>query len=329
MNHPRILALSALAFLLAAGPAARAHLCNDVFVQAKDNLAVKVDIRDGQLRVAKEGAFRVYLLNTMDRDIANIQLAVEGEGFTTRVKPSGEWKGFPHLKTTRKGGEKEYFDVTVTRKAGTADGKYTLALRLFNGAKPKQEFKTVDLDSAAATHQLAAPGKITVDGRADQQEWGNALLCTGFSESVKAKRYLESRQAANQPRVRVTADTTNLYVCPSFQGPATGKDTLALYVATSTDATPSKIEIDRVTGTVIANGTVIPGVEVKKSTAGDALEVKLPLNAIGLANSKSFCLNMARSVSNSAGKDDVSYWRGNEFSVQNPVVFDRFVLNTK
>lgn len=327
MNHHRILAISAFAFAIACCPAARAHLCNDVFVQAKDNLAVKVDIRDGQLRVATEGAFRVYLLNTMDRNIGNIQLAVEGAGFKTSVKPSKDWKGFPQLKTTRRGGEKEYFDVTVTRKAGTSDGKYKLALRLYNGEDSSMEFKTVDLDAAAATHPLAAPGKITVDGRADQQEWGNAVLCTGFSESVKGKGgYQENRQATNQPRVRVTADAANLYISPSFQGAAAGNDSLALYIAASTDAKPSKIEIDRATGNVTANGAAITGAVAKKSTAGDALEVKLPLSAIGLANSKAFYLNMARTT---GGKNGTTYWRGNEFSVNNPIVFDRFVMNTK
>jgi hypothetical protein len=316
------LAAAALAVL-----PARAHLCNDVFVQARDNLAVKVDIRDGQLRIAKEGAFRVYLLNTMDRDIANIQLAVEGPGFTTSVKPSKEWKGFPHLKTTRRGGEKEYFDVTVTRKAGTADGKYKLALRLYNGEDASMEFKTVDLAAAAATHPLTTAKKITVDGRADQQEWGTAVLCTGFSEYVKGKGgYQENRQAANQPRVRVTADAANLYLCPTFQGAAAGKDTLTLYVAASTDAAPAKIEIDRIAGTVTADGAAIPGAEARKSTAGDALEVKLPFSTIGLVNGKSFYLNMARTTN---GKGGTAYWRGNEFSVNNPVVFDRFVLGGK
>ena len=37
-----------------------AHLCNDVFAQAKDNLAVKVDIRDGQLRINQTASFRPH-----------------------------------------------------------------------------------------------------------------------------------------------------------------------------------------------------------------------------------------------------------------------------
>ena len=53
-----------------------AHLCNDVFIQAKDNLVIKVDVRDGQLRIGKKGSFRIYLLNTMDRDIVDIRLDV-------------------------------------------------------------------------------------------------------------------------------------------------------------------------------------------------------------------------------------------------------------
>ena len=49
-----------LVALLAAVPTmALAHLCNDVFRQAKDNLAIKVDIRDGQLRIGQSASFRV------------------------------------------------------------------------------------------------------------------------------------------------------------------------------------------------------------------------------------------------------------------------------
>ena len=72
-----------------------AHLCNDVFMQAKDNLAVKVDIRDGQLRINKDAKFRVYLFNSMDR------LQVLTRDFQTKVTPSPEWRNYPGLRVRK------------------------------------------------------------------------------------------------------------------------------------------------------------------------------------------------------------------------------------
>jgi hypothetical protein len=70
---------------------AQAHLCNDVFAQAKDNLVVKVDVRDGQLRISDTGTFRVYLLNTMDRDIERIELEIQSNEFDAEVTPGKNW----------------------------------------------------------------------------------------------------------------------------------------------------------------------------------------------------------------------------------------------
>ena len=78
-----------------------AHLCNDVFMQAKDNLAVKVDIRDGQLRINKDAKFRVYLFNSMDRDISQIRLQVLTRDFQTKVTPSPEWRNYPGLRVRK------------------------------------------------------------------------------------------------------------------------------------------------------------------------------------------------------------------------------------
>ena len=117
--------------------AAEGHLCNDVFVQAKDNLVVKVDVRDGQLRISKTGTFKVYLLNTMDRDIAKIYLEVQSSDFDAEVKQSSDWRGYPVLKTTKRGGKKECFEVELTRKRGTKEGKYKIGLLLHGGNRNK------------------------------------------------------------------------------------------------------------------------------------------------------------------------------------------------
>ena len=143
---------------------ASGHLCNDVFVQAKDNLAVKVDIRDGQLRIAKEASFRIFLLNTMDRAIANINMEVVCKQFESTVTPSENWRSFPKLETVARGGKKEYFNVTLKRKKGVRDGTYKIDLHLFNGRNKRMSFMTADLGASADKCKLPKAGKISING---------------------------------------------------------------------------------------------------------------------------------------------------------------------
>ena len=330
MTSPRLLRSAGLAAacLIACwtAPDLRAHLCNDVFAQAKDNLAVKVDIRDGQLRVAKDATFRVYLLNTMDRPIANINLEVEGAGFTATVKHDPNWREFPQLKNAKKGGKKEYFEVTVARKSNTPDGRYNLKLRLFNGQKPTQEFKTVDLDTAAAIHELAPARNISIDGNAGAAEWGSAFLCTDFLEYAKSGQYFQYKPCQDQPRVRVAADEKFIYCLMNFQGGTDGmtSDTTTVYLAASVEGSPVAVSVDRLTGEVKCDrGT--DGIVVKKDVSGSVVECKIPREKAGLAGSKDFFLNAGRTIVRGDGTK-VSFWRGNEISVKDPVVFDRFVL---
>ena len=75
------------------------HSCNDVFQVVKDNLAVKIDIQDGQMHINEHAKFRVYLLNTINFDIGYIHLDVVSDEFNAIVKPSEEWKEYPCLRT--------------------------------------------------------------------------------------------------------------------------------------------------------------------------------------------------------------------------------------
>jgi hypothetical protein len=63
-----------LFLLLGVQPVLWGHLCNDVFMQAGNRLAVKVDTRDGQLRINQASSFRVYVQNSTDYSIENIEL---------------------------------------------------------------------------------------------------------------------------------------------------------------------------------------------------------------------------------------------------------------
>jgi hypothetical protein len=307
--------------------AAMAHLCNDVFVQAKDNLAVKVDVRDGQLRIGQQGSFRVYLLNTMDRAIAKIALEVRtGGNFTAQVKPSPDWKGFPVLKHVKGGGRKEYFEVTLTRKPGLPDGTYKIDLHLFNPKNPAQVFKTVDLGDAAGICEVPKAAAVKVDGSPTPAEWGKSLSCTNFCEYRKEGKYFVRVPGRDQTVCRLSADKDNLYACFSFQGGAGAKSDMArLYVTPTLDSEPVKVTVDRVTGEATCDKG-LTGVECKVSADKSVVELKVPRALLGVAGVKGFYANMARQVKTGGDGQQtlITYWRGNSQSVNNPVEYAYF-----
>lgn len=318
MGMKRVLLAVSVAVLLATP--LLAHLCNDVFVQAKDNLAVKVDIRDDQLRISKSGAFRVYLLNTMDRVIDNIELEVRSKEFDAKVKPSPEWRGFPRLETVLKGGKKEYFEVELTRKPGTAQGKYKIELHLFNGRDSDMVFKTVDMDEAISLQKVpkASPAP-KLDGGIDSAEWGKALACDSLYEYKRRKQYMENCETDVQTRFRFQHDAANLYCAIDFQ--KLGKsDTARIYVAKDYDSAPAVIEISPQSNTATLDGSPCP--EMKVVVKDTKVELSAPLSKLGVSGGKSFYVNMTRS------RDKIeTYWKGNKSSVSNPLVFAKFVMD--
>ena len=324
-----------LALVCAVVPvAAFAHLCNDVFAQAKDNLVVKVDVRDGQLRIGQEASFRVYLMNTMDRDIANIKLEVRTDKFRADVKPSENWRGAPKLKTVKKGGKKEYYEVTLTRNAGVPDGEYKIDLHLFNGKKPSMVFKTVDLGEAAGLCELpkAEDVKVATDGKADGAEWEKSFLCTEFYSYEKTpcsykgktfKNFPGNVPAENQSRFRVSADAENIYCLLGFQGADGAKaDFATMYVAAAMDEQPVKISFDRLTGKVSSDKDTA-GVEVKIGAEEKTLECKIPRKLLGIDEAQTFFVNFTRTTDTGDGPK-VTYWRGNDKSLADPLVYGQF-----
>jgi hypothetical protein len=316
--------IAILAALFFCATTAHAHLCNDVFVQAKDNLAVKVDIRDGQLRIDEEAGFRVYLLNTMDRDIVSIALEVESDAFDATVRPSPEWKSFPRLRSVKRRGEKVYFDVTLNRKRATPDGRYRIALKLVNGKNRNQAFKSVDLNEACATHALKPAGAIAVDGKATRQEWAGAILCTDFYEYVKKGRYFENHPLNEPTRFRLAADEQRLYCLFGAQGGDDAEADLAtLYLAGDTDRTPAKLTVDLRDATARLEG-MDATVECRRA-GRDMIECSVPLSALKLGPENLVYANFTRTLR--GGKTPrIAYWRGNRYSVENPVVYDKFRL---
>ena len=321
------------ALCLAIPGAAMAHLCNDVFAQAHDNLAVKVDVRDGQLRIGKTASFRVYLLNTMDRDIANIQLEVRTGGkFVAQVKPSPDWKRYPLLRTAggRRGGkgagQKQYFEVTLTRKPGVPDGRYEIDLHLFNGRNKSMVFKTVNLGDAAGICEVPRASGIKVDGKVSSDEWGKSYACTGLYEYRSKlqtwrnykKTFPGKVPCRDQTSCRVQADGSNLYLCMQFQGPVAG-DRVTFYAARDLESKPVKVTVDRTTGEVSCSaGTA--GIECRFDANKSTAEVKIPRSLLGVTGAKGFYANFTR-VTSAGDRKVTAYWRGTSHSVDNPVEY--------
>jgi hypothetical protein len=296
-----------------------AHLCNDVFIQAKDNLAVKVDIRDDQLRINTSAKFRVYLLNTMDRDIVDIRLGIITDDFDTEVNPSPDWRSFPYLKTINKKGQKEYFEVELRRKEGTPQGKYKIGLHLYNGQDKSMVFKTVDINDAMVTKiipQKAA--QLKIDGQVNSSEWKQALLCTSFYEYKKTGKYFENFSSMIQTRFRFTCDDEYLYCLIDFQDKSK-KDIANIYISNDYETEPTTISVLLQGRDIKINGKVSN--DVITMFKGTKTEVAIPFKMLNLKERKSFYTNMVRIQDNTW-----TYWRGNKSSFMDPVVFANFIL---
>ena len=290
-----------------------AHLCNDVFRQAQDNLAVKVDIRDGQLRISKNAKFRVYLLNTMDRAIDEIRLEVVTKDFEAIVAPSREWRTFPALKVNKK----QYFEVWLTRKPGTESGKYKIDLRLIGG---RREFKTVNIDDAQPALMVvpenSQPPKI--DGNVLSAEWKNSLLCTSL---YRYKRFGRTRDASPpkvQTRFRFSRYKDTLYCLIDFMK-QTRKDVARIYIARDIDSEPMVIVANLQKGKVFVDGK--ESLRINSAVNGHRMELELPLEVLNIRNQQSIYVNITRKFDKTT-----TYWLGNRHSVMDPFVYANFVL---
>jgi hypothetical protein len=319
-----------LVALLAVCPAvAYAHLCNDVFAQARDNLVVKVDVRDGQLRIGQEGSFRVYLLNTMDREITAIDLQVASAQFNAQVQPSPDWRDYPLLKTSLSGGRKQYFTVNLRRKPGVPDGRYRIDLQLSNPNNRQQVFKTVDIDSAAALCPLPPAPHVAVDGLADQTEWGQSALCTNFYVYKKKGDFYENEVVQSQARFRVAMDAQNIYALLQFQGGEQAtSDVGTVYVSPETEAKPMVFNFDRISGRLTSDGPT-EGIEYALSPDKTVVECKIPRALLRPAGQErdpaGYHMNFTRTAT-IGGTQYVTYWRGNPRSVMDPIAYGYFTI---
>jgi hypothetical protein len=319
--------LAAVALLLPA--AAFAHLCNDVFRQAQDNLAVKVDIRDGQLRIGQQASFRVYLLNTMDREITAISLDVLSDHFDAQIRPSAEWRDYPRLRATGGGGKKEFFTVALQRKQGVPDGRYKIDLHLYNPQNKQQVFKTIDLASAAAACALPPSRGIAVDGGGSEAEWGNSCLATDFYLYTKQNGFFGNKRVESQARFRIAMDEQSLYCLMQFMGGEQAtSDVGTVHVATDPEGKPMQFNFDRISGR-LSSDQPTEGIAYVVSPDRTMIECRIPRALLQPAGAgqpaPGYFVNFTRTATVN-GQQFVTYWRGNTHSVNDPIVYGYFTL---
>lgn len=338
----RILLISCLVLYLPI--VAHGHACNDVFLVVKDNLAVKVDIQDGQLHISDSAKFRVYLLNTVMMDIGNIQLEVVTDEFNAVVKPSAEWHDYPCLRTVidnpgwtcvdgfnpgtnRVKGKKEYFEVELKRKPSTQIGKYKIGLRLFT--KPKDagpdmggELLTIgNIDEALSVMTVPKTSEpIKIDGNVSAAEWKDALLCTSLYlyKPVTMIQLKENVKSDVQTRFRFIHKDDKLFCLVDFIAPSK-KDVAKIFLAKDRNSAPVVITADLQEQRAVASGR--DSKAINACVKGSKMELEIPLDAVNLKDLKTLYVNMTRDYENKT-----TYWRGNSKSILEPMVYEKFAL---
>jgi len=339
--------LITLLLLFSVPLAAYGHSCNDVFREIRDNLAVKVDIQDGQLRIAESARFRVYVLNTINSDIGAVRLGVVTDAFDAIVTPSEEWEDYPCLKTinktpnwtcagghmsgeSRTKGTKEHFEVELRRKSDTQTGKHKIGLRLYtwdpNHPDAGGDLVTIgNINDALSVMAVPRLGnQLDIDGNASASEWKEALLCSSMHLHVwnpieEAKMNMKSHV---QTRLRFVHEEDKLFALLDFLTPSE-RDVARLYFARDHDSPPVVVTADLQEQEAQVSGKV--NSRLKVGVKGSKMEIELPLDLIGLGGSEAFYVNLARDY-HDGYQAQTTYWRGNNRSVLEPLIYERFVL---
>ena len=300
-----------------------------------DNLTIKADVSENQLRIDRESSFRVYLHNTMNHPFWSAKLEVISDQFDATITPSTTWKTYPDVQPVMTGGTREYFTVTLKRKAGTPDGKYDVAFKVYSAAHMVPKLAVLaTVSEAADQHEIPFKAALTLDGKPRAQDWTQAPTLTGFSAYNKRGAGYGYLKPADQTRIRVAANDESLYMlvsCLGLYDRSTKGNALKIYLSPGVETKPTVLTLDESTGTIEG----LPGVECVKCPAdpdaGDSVasyELRIPRKAAGIETT-SFFLNFCRTVTGRGASAETSFWRGNEASVNDAVVYARMVVGGK
>ena len=180
-------------------------------------------------------------------------------------------------------------------------------------------FKTVDINDALA--RMAVPAitaPVAVDGEATSAEWGKSLLCTSLYEYKQANGYLSNCNSDVQTRFRFAHDKKNLFCLVDFQAAGTS-DIAKIYLAKDNENEPKVLVANLQEGKVALEGQ--DDAAIKAKVNGTKMEIQIPLETLGLKDQPSFLANIYRQQD-----EKKTYWRGNEVSIDDPVVYAKFIL---
>ncbi len=319
-----------------------------IMYRLRDNLTIKADVSDSQLRFDKECSFRVYLYNTLSHPFWNAKLEVLGDQFDAAVVPSPLWKTYPDVQSAATGGTREYFTVTLKRKPGVPDGQYDVSLRVFTWRYEVPKLNRVlTFAEAIDQHEILLRPELKMDGRVRPQDWSATPVLTDFSAFVKNndKQEFFFCRPADQTRVRVAAGRDNLYLLVTCMGSydrGVKGNEVRIYAAPAIEAKPLVLTLDESTGQVTAQRPT-PGLQCVKcpddpEAPGSVAtyEVRIPRRSLGMTGDVLY-LNFGRVVAGrlpAKGQKDkllpeYSYWRGNNVSAKDPVVYGRMVIHDK
>lgn len=342
MDHWKKFALASLLGVVVGGRAfggtGGTHCGFSVFFA--DNLTVKADVADGQLRIDKEGSFRIYLYNTLTWPFYDAKLDVLSDQFDAKVEPSPTWQTFPDLTPACAGGGREYFTVTLTRKQGVADGPYDVVFKLYSSRRDYRRLSQVlPLGEVMDRQVIPVRAGFSVDGKASPGKWAGSLLVKDFrayrgfkphrAAGPDAGDALKSSLAGEQTRVHVAADDENLYFLVLMAG-VSAEDEVAISVAPTIEAKPVRLVLKQATGNVEAP-IAANQIECRKCAADPRdgnialYELRVSRQALGLGAAPGFYANFGR-VAHGGGGIEKSYWRGNEISQDEPTVYGKLVF---
>jgi hypothetical protein len=342
--------------VLVALPAAAA----DLPLPLADNLVVRADAAGQRRRIDKEGTFQVYLVSTLPLPLSDVKLKVDSDQFEAAVAPAASWKTYPELPPADHGymvpagGAKACFSVSLRRKAGSADDEPDVALRVYAACRGTRFLAAaLTLAEALDEHRVPFNGSLKIDGKPSPQFWGNALVLKDFIACQKREGFLVGYKSTlpgstNQTRVYLAADDENLYLLVATVGYGSGWFPPGLqtkiYIAPARDRRPCVLAVDdltcKMTCTPAVEGTkCVPcGVESAGGCDQVIYEVRVPRKAVGIERD-CFYMNCSRTIPSRDGKGvnvavpgvkqpgaEISCWRGNERSVEDPAVYGKMIL---
>ena len=322
----------------------------------RDNLVVRAVVAGERFRVEKEGAFQVYLTSTLPAPLSDVKLKVDSDQFEATVAPSPSWKTYPELPAVADGAAKGCFVVSLRRKAGSPDDEPDVALRVYAACRGARVLAaTLTLAEALDEHQVPSNPSLKIDGKPSPQFWGNSLVLKDLIACRKQQEYLVGYKSTrpgstNLPRVYLAADDENLYLLVATIGYTggwfpEGGTHAKIFIASAPEARPFVLAVDEMTFKMTCTPPVDGAKCVRcagclKDTGGcDSIiyEVAIPRKAVGI-DRDSFTMNFSRTMArDKRGIEvpvlgvqptglEVSCWRGNELSVEEPAVYGKMIL---